>query len=175
MHRRLVLVGVSLVLLASATAAPSSAATSTPYSANFPKEQTVFRPCPPGTPPGAICFTGSDHSGMGTSDPPGGAATEDFAGFVDTSSPGTCPNGSTGFHDHNAVAIGTSAGKLFLTTSGLSCGGMDTGTWQAVGGTGMFANASGGGMVQTQAGGGTGSQQDPIRSSSTYTGQLTLE
>src|SRR5947209_6285489 len=78
MHRRLVLVGVSLVLLASATAAPSSAAATGTYTATFPQEQTVFRPCPPGTPPGAICFTGSDHSGMGTSDPPGGAATEDF-------------------------------------------------------------------------------------------------
>jgi hypothetical protein len=174
MHRRLVLVGVSIVLLLSATAAPSSAATSTSYSASF-TEQTVQRPCPPEAPPSAFCFTGT---GMGTSTPPGGAATEDFAGFVDFGSPikDACGTGIAGFPDHNAVSISTSSGKLFLTTSGVDCAntGTDNGTWHAVGGTGIFDGATGTGHVQTHATGGQGTPDNPILSSSTYTGTLKL-
>jgi hypothetical protein len=164
------------------TAAPSWADTTT-YSASFPQEQTFQRTCPAGVPPGSFCFTGSDHSGMGTSSPPGGSATEDFAGFVDFSSPianacppGPGPGGTTGFPDHNVVTIGTDAGNLFLTTNGVDCTstGTDDGTWQARGGTGIFRGATGSGHVHTQATGGTGQPGDPIKSSSTYSGTLTL-
>jgi hypothetical protein len=164
------------VFLIGTTAAPSAAATTTPYSATFPQERTVQQTCPPGVPAGSFCFTGSDHSGLGTSTPPGSTATEDFAGFVDFSSTGTCPDGTTGFHDHNAVSIGTRSGNLFLTTEGLDCPslGQDNGTWRVVGGTGIFEGASGSGTVHTQATGGTGTPSDPIRSFSAYSGTITL-
>src|SRR5438128_2330990 len=179
MHRRLVVAAWILALFAGlSTAAPSAANGTTPYSANFPNEETVFRPCPPGVPTGSICFTGSDHSGQGNSTPPGTTATEDFAGFVDLSraTPTPCPDGSTGHPDHNIVAISTPAGRLFLTTDGTDCisTGHDHGVWQAHGGTGIFEGASGSGTVDTQAAGGMGTPSDPIRSSSTYTGTLTL-
>src|SRR3954451_22020781 len=94
------------------TAAPARAATTTFYTANFPQERTILRTCPPQVPEGAMCFTGSDHSRLGTSVPGGAPASEDFAGFVDTSSP--IPNAcvptatnplTTGFPDHNVVTI----------------------------------------------------------------------
>jgi hypothetical protein len=74
------------------------------------------------------------------------------------------------------VTLGTSAGRLFLTTDGTDCmsTGTDDGVWHALGGTGIFEGASGTGTVHTQAVGGTGTPADPIRSFSTYTGSLTL-
>ncbi len=181
---------LTLALVAAATtASPSSADMPTPYSASFPQELTVQTTCPPGVPPppASFCFTGSDHSGQGTSTPPGPnkPATEDFTGFVDFSSPiaNACPPNpgsttkTTGFPDHNRVTIGTNTGQLVLTTDGVDCmsTGTDDGVWQAVGGTGMFRNATGTGSVHTQATGGSGSATDPIRSASTYTGQLVLQ
>ena len=188
MQRARVLVSWTLAVFAVATTAtPSSAAASTPYTASFSQERTVQRTCPPGVPLGSFCFTGSDHSGTGASNPPIPTdirATEDFAGFVDFTSPiadACAPKpGSTqrtpGFPDHNVVAIGTYAGRLFLTTDGVDCmsTGTDDGVWHAVGGTGIFKGARGMGTVHTQATGGTGSASDPIRSFSTYTGTLTL-
>ena len=116
MQRARVLVSWTLAVFAVATTAtPSSAAASTPYTASFSQERTVQRTCPPGVPLGSFCFTGSDHSGTGTSNPPIPTdirATEDFAGFVDFTSPiadACAPKpGSTqrtpGFPDHNVVA-----------------------------------------------------------------------
>lgn len=181
--RRLALSLTAAAFIAAATAAPSLAAGSSPYKAVFPMEKTVQQSCPPGVPPGSFCFTGSDHSGLGTSRPPGGTATEDFAGFVDFTKPianaclPTPANPSTtGFPDHNVVAIGTSRGRLFLRTDGTDCmsTGTDDGTWQILGGTGIFEGATGSGHVHTQATGGTGSPSNPITSFSTYTGTITL-
>jgi len=177
MHRARVLVSLSAALfVVTTTAAPSAAATPPLYTATFPMEKTVFRACPPGLPAHAVCFTGSDHSGLGTSTPPGSAATEDFAGFIDPNTIRPCPlmPGSFGPVDHNVVTIGTATGSLFLTTEGVSCGGTDVGTWNAIGGTGNFEGASGSGSVQTAASGGSGTQADPIRSSSIYNGALTV-
>ena len=167
---------VALGLLVVTTATPSAAATQTSYSASFPQEQTVQQNCPPGVPPGSFCFAGSDNSGSGTSTPPGGSATESFAGFVDFSSTGTCPDGTTGFRDRNAVTIGTSAGQLVVTTDGLDCPSLGTedGTWQVVRGTGIFGGATGSGTVRSQSTGGAATQTNPIRSLSTYSGTLTL-
>jgi hypothetical protein len=179
--------GLGLIIagLAFATTVPlASAAGQTSYTATFLQEKTIQRTCPRGAPPMAFCFTGSDHSGTGTSTPPGGKATEGFAGFVDFTKPiadACAPNpGSTqrtpGFPDHNVVVIGTQAGKIFLTTSGVDCmsTGTDDGSWQIFGGTGMFEDATGTGTVHTQATGGTGKPSDPITSFSTYSGTVTL-
>ena len=184
MQRGRLLVSLGLVVFVTATtAAPASADKPTPYSASFPQELTVSTgsTCPPGAPPppASFCFVGSDHSGQGTSTPPGPTkpATEDFQGFVDFTQTTTCADGSTGFRDHNTVTIGTNTGQLFLTTDGVDCPsfGTDDGVWRAVGGTGMFKNATGTGTVHTQATGGSGSPSDPIRSASTYSGQLVLQ
>lgn len=161
-----------------ATVAPSAAAQTTPYFAAFPREVTTPTAC---NPPSQthFCYTGQDHSGLGTSVPPGGPATEDFTGFVDFASPGVCPDGSTGFHDTNTVTITTRAGKLLLTTNGLACGlgqpiSTDQGTWTATGGTGIFTGATGSGNVAT-----VGTAPNPttgqISSASLYTGNLTLQ
>jgi hypothetical protein len=179
--------GLGLIIagLAFATSVPlASAADQTAYTATFPNEQTIQRTCPHGAPQNAFCFTGTDHSGTGTSTPPGATATEDFAGFVDFTKPiadACAPTPGTtqrtpGFPDHNVVVIGTHAGKLFLTTDGVDCmsTGTDDGTWHAFGGTGIFEHASGTGTVHTQATGGTGKPSDPITSMSWYTGRVTL-
>ncbi|HEY3061427.1 MAG TPA: hypothetical protein VGL99_20860 [Chloroflexota bacterium] len=177
-HRgaRAALIGTLLALASGVT--PALATGSTPYVAFFPKELTTPRACPAGTPPGAFCYTGQDHSNLGKSVPPGGRATEDFSGFVDLNSPqpGACPDGSTGFPDHNDVTITTVHGKLFLTTDGLACGlgaptTTDDGTWHAFGGTGIFSGASGSGKVHTD---GTPNADGTISSSSTYKGTLNL-
>ena len=169
----------AVAFLASVGATPSFADTTTPYSATFPMEVTTPRACPAGAPAGAFCFTGQDHSGLGTSTPPGGTAFEDFAGFVDLAHPipGACPGGAPGFPDHNVVTITTSRGQLFLTTAGTACGlgqptTTDNGTWQAHGGTGIFSGARGGGTVATV---GTPNPNGTINSASTYAGTLTLE
>jgi hypothetical protein len=91
-HRFGAALPVALIFVLATTAAPATAASQSPYTATFPQEQTVQRTCSPGAPPLAFCFTGSDHSGLGTSTPPSSSATEDFAGFVDFSSP--IPNAS---------------------------------------------------------------------------------
>src|SRR5260370_36061894 len=173
-------------LVGAPTAAPSLAApTSQSYTASFPMEKTFKRTCPAGFPAVDFCFTGSDHSGLGTSTPPGSTATEDFAGFVDFTSPiaNACLTPPTfllrtspGFSDHNLVTLGTSQGRLFLRTDGTDCTttGTDDGAWKVLGGTGVFEGATGSGTVHTQATGGDGSQGHPITSFSTYTGSVTL-
>src|SRR5438270_13517032 len=102
-HARIAL-GLTFALFATATTVtPSSAATTTPYTATFALERTTQRTCPPGIPSNDFCFPGTDHSGTGTSTPPTPpnnlGATEDFAGFVDFNSPlpNACPpnQGST--------------------------------------------------------------------------------
>jgi len=189
MQRARVLVAVSVAVVMAATmVTPSAAATTSPYSATFQQERTVQRTCPPGLPSNDFCFTGTDLSHTGTSSPPIPPdlhATEAFAGFVDFNSPqpNACPASpgstqltATGFPDHNVVTIGTYAGNIFMTTNGLDCmsTGTDDGTWQVIGGTGIFSGATGSGHVHTQATGGTGSPSNPITSFSTYTGTITL-
>jgi hypothetical protein len=178
-QRARVLLGLTIALCAVATTATTSvAATLTPYNANFPYETTVVRPCPPGFPPNALCFTGSDHSGSGTSTPPiptDTKATEDYAGFVDFDHPipNACGPNIAGYPDHNVVAITTYAGRLFLTTDGINCPNspVDNGVWHAFGGTGIFEGATGSGGVMTKV---TGATTTGFTSSSTYTGKLTL-
>jgi hypothetical protein len=146
-------------------ATPALAASS-PFNATYPDERTTFRTCPPGFPASAICFTGVGH---GPTVPPGSTGTESYAGFVDTAKPGAIPGCAL---DRNAVSIRTSSGTLFLTTTGSACGAFDDGTWQAFGGTGIFAGATGSGTVHTDV---LGPNPDgTINSSSTYAGTLTL-
>jgi hypothetical protein len=161
-------------------ATPIAAQTSTPFNAWF-NEVTTFRPCPPGVPAGATCFTGH---GDGEATPPGGDADEDYAGFVDNSQrdpqTGCAP-------DSNAVAITTSQGRLFLTTRGRGCptgppdpqGRVpvnDRGTWTAHGGTGIFRGATGSGTVETNGWISLNPDGSPrsAESHSVYTGQLFL-
>jgi len=136
--------------------------------------------CPPGapTPPAAFCFTGN---GVGTSDPPGGPALERYAGYVDFTRPITCPDGSTGFADHNNVTITTARGQIFLTTDGEACGlgnptGQihDEGVWNITGGSGIFRGATGSGRVVTDGQANPADPSAPITSQSTYTGTITL-
>lgn len=191
MHRARVLLALaSASALVATTAAPSSAATTTTYTATFPLERTTQRTCPPGIPGNSngadFCFTGTDHSGTGTSTPPiptDTHATEDFAGYVDFNSPipnaclpGPGSTSLTGFPDHNIVTIGTDRGDIFMTTNGTDCmsTGTDDGTWNIIGGTGIFEGATGTGHVHTQATGGTGAPNDPITSFSAYSGTITL-
>jgi hypothetical protein len=175
---RLALSTCAAVLVTATTAAPSLAATPTAYTAAFPRERTVQRTCPAAVPAGSFCFTGTDHSGLGTSVPGGAPATEDFAGFVDFSHPiaNACVGSTSGFPDHNVVTIGTPSGQLFLRTDGTDCTstGTDDGTWQVLGGTGVFNQAAGSGHVHTQSTGGTGTPTDPITSFSAYMGTLTF-
>src|SRR6266567_5364302 len=140
-------VALSLVLglLVIGMGALPALATGTPFHATYPDEVTTQHPCPPGFPAGAFCFTGVGH---GTAVVGGTAinSTESYAGFVDftTHDPLTgCPV------DRNAVTISTSRGTLFLTTRGASCPPFDNGTWEAVGGTGIFEDATGSGTVST--------------------------
>ena len=159
------LAAVSLVfpaLVVAGGATPAFAA-STPFTASFPDEKTTFRACPVGSPTTAHCFTGVGH---GPTLPPGTTGTESYEGFVDTAQPGAIAGCAL---DRNAVAISTSRGTLFLTTTGSACGLFDDGTWQAYGGTGIFEGATGGGTVHTTV--------DPVantdgslNSSSTYLG-----
>ena len=163
---RLSAVGLVVGLLVALGTTPALAA-GTGFTGTY-LEKTTFRPCPAGLPAGAICFTGVGH---GPTVPPGGIGTESYAGYID---PNTLLNGCP--VDHNAVAISTSRGTLFLTTTGSgsapACHGPDVGTWQAVGGTGIFAGASGGGTVQTAI---LGANSDgTIDSSTTYLGTLNL-
>lgn len=188
MKRTRALVGLIFAFVAlAATAAPSSAAPPPTFNAKFAAEQTLFRPCPPGVPTGALCFTGSDRSGTITSPPipKEVAAREDYVGFVDVNhpilpAPVGCPPNANGtppaFPDHNTVVLSTRAGRLFLTTDGVNCTttGVDHGIWRVTGGTGVFTHARGSGTVVTQALGGTGAATDPINSMSTYTGLVTL-
>ena len=173
--------GVLSVLFAAsaivATVVPSAAAEATPYFAAFLKEVTTPTACNP-TATTHFCYTGQDHSGLGTSFPPDGSATEDFSGFVDFASPAACPDGTTGFRDTNTVTITTHAGQLFLTTNGVACGlgkpvSTDQGTWTARGGTGIFKEATGSGNVVT-----VGTPPNPttgqISSASVYSGHLSL-
>jgi hypothetical protein len=154
------------------TAAPTFAAKSVPYSASFPNESTFFTSCPTGTPPGAVCFSGSDHSGAGRSIPPNNRpATEDFTGYIDTQHTCTGPGG-TGNPDFNTVTISTQTGNIFLTTMGCATQVTDDGTWTITGGTGQFAGATGSGTVHTQTTG--GAPPGPIFSSSTYSGTIVL-
>jgi hypothetical protein len=182
-NRRIALALCSAGLAAVVTTAPALAATTRGYTANFPQERTIQRTCPAEVPQGSFCFTGSDHSRLGSSIPGGAPATEDFAGFVDFSRP--IPNAcvatpqnpsTTGFPDHNVVTITTPRGSLFVRTDGTDCisTGTDDGTWVALGGTGIFAGATGSGHVHTQSTGGTGTAADPITSFSNYTGTVTL-
>jgi hypothetical protein len=135
-------------------------------------------PSPPGQPPTAFCFTGN---GVGTSDPPGGPALERYAGFVNFTRPITCPDGSTGFADHNNVTITTARGQIFLTTDGEACGlgnptGQihDEGVWNITGGNGIFRGATGRGTVVTDGQANPLDPSAPIQSQSTYTGTITL-
>ena len=165
-HWRSAALSLVLGLLAIGTGAMPALAASTPFSATYPDEVTTRRDCPPGFPAGAFCFTGVGH---GLTTPPGTVGTERYAGFVDvtTQDPVTgCPV------DRNAVSISTSSGTLFLTTRGASCPPFDNGTWQAVGGTGIFEGATGSGTVSTVT---TGvNSNGTISSSSTYAGTLNL-
>jgi hypothetical protein len=143
-------------------------AAATPFHVTYPDEVTTQRPCPPGFPAGAFCFTGVGH-GMPLVGTTKIDSTESYAGFVDftTHDPVTgCPV------DRNAVSITTSSGTLFLTTRGASCPPFDNGTWEAVGGTGIFEGATGSGTVTTVS---TGVNPDKtIASKSTYDGTLNL-
>jgi hypothetical protein len=158
--------GLVFGLVAVAAGATPALAASVPFSATY-DEQTTIRPaCPPNTPPKATCFTGV---GTGPTVPPGGTGTEFYAGFVDPNTPGAIPGCAV---DHNAVAIKTDGGTLFLTTTGSACGAFDKGTWQAFGGTGSFEGATGTGTVDTAV---LGPNPDgTIHSISTYGGTLNL-
>jgi hypothetical protein len=165
---RLALLGLSLALLAIGMGAtPTLAATS--FVATF-KETTIPQPCPDDLPMGAFCFVGQ---GTGPVTPPGGQGTENFVGFVDLAKADPTTHCAP---DFNAVSITTSRGVLILITQGSGCPtsqttSVDNGTWTAIGGTGIFANAQGSGSVSSAA---TFNPNGTISSTTTYGGTLTL-
>ncbi|HEV8638870.1 MAG TPA: hypothetical protein VG370_32065 [Chloroflexota bacterium] len=169
-RRRIVLLGLVLGLLASvAVAAPALAATTTRFQASF-VEQTSFVPCPPGPPPKAQCFSGH---GDGEAIPPGGPATESFQGFVDVAAADPVTHCTP---NYTAATIATGSGKLYLVAQGRNCptgptSAVDNGTWTAVGGTGIFADARGSGTFSTEA---TFNPDGTISSKTTYDGTLRL-
>jgi hypothetical protein len=128
---------------------------------------TVPGACPPGTPAGLVCYTGQS---AGTIDKPFvSAATEADRGFFDP----THPN-SQGCIPNFALASITAANgsTLFVADEDFICGlgtgnVTENGTWQALGGTGAFAEAHGGGTYTV-----TGINQQTGVSTITYTGQI---
>jgi hypothetical protein len=163
----LLLSGATFALMVFAASAVPTFAASTPFNAVF-DETTTPRPCPAWVPAGAFCFTGVR---TGPTAPPGGIGTERFAGFVDQAKRDPLTNCAP---DFNVVSITTSAGTLFLTTQGNGCPisptqSLDVGTWKALGGTGIFDEATGSGTVSTTATFGA-----TITSKSTYSGTLNL-
>ena len=166
---RTIVLGLAFGLLTLAMGASPSLAAGTPFQATYLNEATTQRNCPPGFPAKAFCFTGVGHGPAVVGTTTFDRTTERYAGFVDpnTHDPATgCPV------DRNAVSITTSSGTLFLTTRGASCPPFDNGTWQAIGGTGIFEDATGSGTVKTVS---TGINPDgTIASKSTYEGMLNL-
>lgn len=168
--RRAALLGPVLgILMIGAPAIPALAATPTTFQANF-VEQTSFVACPPGVPSGAECF-----SGQGTgSAVPGGPATESFIGFVNAAAANPITHCAP---DYSAASIATASGTLYLVANGTSCptgltSAVDTETFQAAGGTGIFDRARGSGSVNTV---GTFNPNGTVSSTTSYTGTLILD
>jgi hypothetical protein len=186
--RRRFVLGLTCALLVLGVGTPPTFADSktVAFKAFFKEVTTPSGPvCPPGAPPPMpgppptpFCFTGT---GVGTTDPPRAPALEQYAGYVDFTKPVKCPDGSTGFKDHNNVTITTPRGKIFLTTDGEACGlgnptGQihDEGVWNISGGTGIFLGATGKGKVVTNGQANPLDPSAPIKSQSTYNGTVTL-
>jgi hypothetical protein len=163
---RLLLIVATLMLWAS-IGSTAFAATGTSFRSSF-AERTTFLACPPEYPAGSTCFRGE---GTGTAKPPGVPAKHAFTGDVATAPTPKCPEGLT---SHSKATIYTSQGSLDLIASGTQCPPLpgETGTWQAVGGTGYYAGAVGGGTYAT-----TNvvlNKDGTVSSTTTYNGSLSL-
>jgi hypothetical protein len=164
---RILLIVMTLALWASISS-PALAATTTPFRANF-AERTTFVLCPLlGAPIGATCFRGE---GFGTATPPGGPARHTFTGHLVADPSIKCPARLT---SHSTATIFTSQGNLSLAAQGSQCPppAGETGTWSALGGTGIFAGAVGGGSYTTTDV--VVNLDGTVSSNTTYTGTLTL-
>jgi hypothetical protein len=151
-----------------ASAGPALAATNVPFSSSF-RERTTFVVCPLGSAPlGAICFVAQ---GSGTATPPGGTATQSFSGYVLAAPTLACPQRLA---SHSTATIVTSAGNLNIAAQGSQCPPplSETGTWQALGGTGIFAGATGGGTYVTSDV--VVNLDGTVSSTTAYTGTLAL-
>lgn len=164
---RILLVVMTLALWAG-TSSPALAATTTPFRASF-AERTTFVVCPLlGAPLGATCFRGE---GDGTATPPGGPARHTFTGNLVADPSLQCLDRLA---SSSTATIFTSQGNLYLSARGWQCplpvG--ETGTWRALGGTGIFAGASGGGSYATTNV--VVNLDGTVSSATSYTGTLTL-
>jgi hypothetical protein len=164
---RILLLVAALALWASTSSPALAAGGTTPFQASF-AERTTFVSCPSGTPAGATCFRGE---GNGTATPPGGPARHVFAGFVVSRPTAACP---TSLKSSSLAAVFTSRGNLYLAAEGTQCPPTpgETGSWRAVGGTGVFAGASGGGSYATADV--VFNPDGTVSSTTSYTGTLRL-
>ncbi|MBV9134033.1 MAG: hypothetical protein JO318_15120 [Chloroflexi bacterium] len=127
-------------------AGPALAATTQPFRGTF-SGTTMFTACPPGTPNTIVCYTGLEPGAV--TSPPAGPATEVDHGFLDEGHPN-----AAGCIPNYALAVITAtngSGTLYLVdrdfVCGLATGNISEvdGTWQALGGTGVFDDARGSG------------------------------
>jgi hypothetical protein len=176
-HARVLLVLFAALALWLGAGETAQAATTIPFNATFNERTTLIRTslllCPllSSAPLGSVCFKGE---GTGTATPPGGTASHTFTGHL---VPKLLPLSLTCLDrlaSTSTATITTSKGNLKLSANGIQCAPPlgETGTWKALGGTGMFAGATGGGTyVTTNV---VVNLDSTLSSKTTYTGKLTL-
>jgi hypothetical protein len=143
MRSRMLLVVMALGLSVTLSTSAQAAVT-TPFNATF-DERTRILVCPLGSALELVCFRGE---GNGTATPPGGPARHVFTGHLLPTPNLSCPDEITSW---STGTIQTSAGNVHFSATGSQCPPPlgEEGTWQATGGTGIFAGATGGGTYIT--------------------------